>query len=236
MNLEQALLAFVENISNTDFSLMIMLIQFLFIGFWIIVVGWIWVDSGERTTNLLVRVTSTVLVAVFNVVGLIVYLIVRSKQTIQDLYWADLERRYLKYETSELGDCPNCKLSFQPGFNICPRCGYDIKKQCKGCNIWVDKSYRFCPFCRAPFEDVVKVTEKVESVEQMATEVNKAKEEAIKVVEGDQTKYVDRHGVVSKVRKDFAAFVKDIGDRVLGKKKVKSTPKPNKKKGNKKKN
>lgn len=217
MNPEQALLQFVEGIGNTDFSIIITLIQLAFVAFWIVVLGWVWVDASERTTNFFMKLMAVILVAVLNILGLIIYLLLRPKQTIQELYWADLERRYLKYETAELGDCKNCKFSLQPGFNICPKCGVQLKKQCANCHVWVDKSYTYCPFCTSTVGTPVVRREVVAPVvpEKMEEAVNKSKEEAIKVVEGNKTKYVDRQGVLSKVKGEVTSFLKKVGDAAL---------------------
>jgi RNA polymerase subunit RPABC4/transcription elongation factor Spt4 len=218
--MEQALLSFVEGIGNTDFSFIIVMIQVAFVGFWFVVLGWVWVDVSERTTNVFAKLASVFLVGVFNILGLVVYLLIRPKQTIQDLYWADLERRYLKYETAELGDCPNCKFSLQPGFNVCPRCSFQIKKQCGRCAVWVDKTFAYCPFCSSNIGDAVPEPV-VQTPVAMEEHVNQSKEEAIKVVEGNQTKYVDRTVVPTKVKLDFMTFLKEVGDMVLGKNKPK---------------
>lgn len=239
MNPEVAVLKFIEGLAKTDFSMIIELLKYSYFAFWIVVVGWVWVDSGERSTNTASRVLSVILVGLLNILGLIIYMLLRPRQTIQELYWLDLERRYLKYETNELGDCPNCSTSLQPGFNVCPNCGYQIKKQCSRCNVWVDKSYAYCPFCSSGFANVIN--NRVESLEPvvsevMEQEVNKSKEEAIKVVEGNQTKYVDRHGALTKFKGDFKNFLKKLGDSVLGKNKVKKIEKKEvKKKKNKRK-
>ena len=227
MNPEVALLKFVEGIGNTDFSFIIFFIQIAFVIFWIVVIGWVWVDVSERTTNTLIKFFSVVLVTIFNVLGLVIYLVLRPKQTIQELYWADLERRYLKYETSELGDCPNCHFSLAPGFNVCPQCGTQLKKQCHNCHVWVEKTYKYCPFCSTNIDTPNIVTRTIEESEEtkMETEVNKSKEEAIKMVEGNHTKYVDRGSVIHKVKGGVSTFVKNVGDFVLRKKVKKNSDK-----------
>ncbi|MCK9369011.1 zinc ribbon domain-containing protein [Candidatus Dojkabacteria bacterium] len=231
MNLEQILLTVSNSIGNADFTIIIYVVSALFIVFWIFVLGWVWIDSGERTTNKMTRLVGVILVAVLNIIGLIIYLIVRPKQTIQELYWADLERRYLKYETAELGDCPNCGFSLQPGFNICPKCKYEIKINCKGCQMWIDKTYTYCPFCAKATRQVEEGEEVIASNEEMEEEINKSKEEAISVVTGNKTKYVDRHGILSKIKgeisKIFKKKEKKVVKKVVSKKKV---SKKNKKK------
>lgn len=239
MDFEVLILNFVENIANTNFSLVINILQLVFVIFWIFVLGWVWVDAGERTTKTSSKVVSVVLVGVLNIVGLLIYLIIRPKQTLQDLYWIDLERRFLKYETAELGDCPNCKSSLQPGYNMCPKCGFSIKQQCTGCQVWIDRNYNYCPFCGmtvtvntskdSTLSEIVatkdaiiaakdRAIEAKESVILSKEEIIKTKEAAIQSVENDKTKYVERGGVVGSVKKDFFTFAKKVGDFFLAKK------------------
>lgn len=217
MDIEKLILDFVENISNTNFSMVISVLQLIFVIFWIFVLGWVWVDAGERTTRTSSKFVSVLLVGILNIVGLLIYLIIRPKQTLQDLYWIDLERRYLKYETAELGDCPNCKSSLQPGFNLCPKCGYGIKQQCSSCQVWIDKNYNYCPFCGQTMGGIV-VNEQALTQAAMQEEVTKSKQVAVSSVENEQTKYVQKGGVVRSVKKDFFAFAKSIGDAILAKK------------------
>lgn len=219
MDLEQLIIKTVEGISNTNFSLVGVFLFSFFVFFWVVVVGWVWVDSGERTSNWYSRVGAAGLVALLNILGLIIYLIVRPKQTIQELYWADLERRYLKYETTELGDCPSCGFSLQPGFNVCPKCRYGLKQKCDGCEIWVDKSYVYCPFCGSSMAKTELNDNAIGNNVVMEEAVNKSRTDAIKAVEGNKTKYVDRHGVISKVRADIITFIAKL------KSKRKKTPK-----------
>lgn len=214
MRFEELILSFFDGISNANYDLIIWIIQFLFIAFWIVVLGWVWVDAGERSTHKYTRLGSIALVGILNIFGLIIYLLIRPRQTIQEIYWADLERRYLKYETSELKDCPNCKYSLAPGYNACPRCGWDIKKQCPSCQVWIDKSFKYCPYCKNSFVQPTPV-EVVTSPTVMQEEVAKTQEEAISVVENKQTKYVVKTSLISKVKGDVLAFVKKVGDSVV---------------------
>ena len=89
---------------KVDFSAVWQIFFYALGVFWIVVLYWIWLDSGDRTSSKFARVGYVLLGLIFNVVGLIIYLIVRPTQTIEEIYWSDLERRYLKFETSELGE------------------------------------------------------------------------------------------------------------------------------------
>ncbi|MBI2356585.1 zinc ribbon domain-containing protein [Candidatus Dojkabacteria bacterium] len=147
MNLEKSVLDMFEGLSKVDFNVIIKYSGFLFIVFWFVVAAWAWFDCAERSEKVYVRILVTLLVLFGNIPGLIIYLILRPKITIQDQYWSDLERRYLMYETAELQDCDKCGTMLQPGFVYCPNCKNEIKVKCSNCGVNIDKKWKNCPFC-----------------------------------------------------------------------------------------
>ena len=125
--MEQFILDLLSSVGKINFKSVWDIFIYAFVAFWIVVLYWIWLDSGDRTSNTTARVCYVLLGLFLNVVGLVIYLIIRPNQTIEEIYWSDLERRYLKYETSELGDCPKCGTQLFPGFRYCPECKYKLK-------------------------------------------------------------------------------------------------------------
>jgi hypothetical protein len=199
MNLEGGLLNFLEFIGDLDFNIFgALLFVSLFI-FWLVLIGWVWIDSGERTTKLGYRIAYVLLVIILNIPGLIIYLIVRPSDTIEQIYWADLERRYLKYETAELTDCPKCCRQMFPGYVFCSNCGYEIKRKCPECEVMINKESKFCYFCgsqvniRSAKEDVYP------NVEVMEQQILASKEEATERVESRKTRYKHSSGLVVKL-------------------------------------
>ena len=205
MDIEQFVLDFFASIGKIDFA---SVTRYLFIGFgifWFAIIWWVWFDVSERTTKTWAKIASVVLVTVFNIFGLIIYMVIRPDQTIEHTYWEDLERRYMKYETSELGDCPQCGAQLYPGFVHCPSCGYKLKVKCPKCDVYVDKNYKYCPFCSHQLRER-HIQEKVEiQPEVMQEQVQATKEEITEVVESDKTKYSKKESIVTK-----------IGDAVIG--------------------
>ncbi len=198
MDLEEFLLDFMKSIVNVDFSSIGKYLMIGFFIFWFAIVWWVWFDASERTTKIWAKIASVVLVAVFNVFGLIIYLIVRPDQTIEGTYWEDLERRYMKYETSELGDCPQCGAQLYPGFIYCSNCGYELKVKCDKCDVFIDKNCKHCPFCGNQVRDRAVKEEEVKP-EDMAEQVKATKEEITEVVESDKTRYSKKESIVTKI-------------------------------------
>lgn len=137
-------LSFLENV---DFVFITYILGFVFCIFWLFVVGWVWFDSSERYSSVWLRIFSVATVLLFNILGFLVYLIVRPRTTRDDNYWMDLERRYLKFEAAGLEDCPKCGWEVLPNYIFCPNCGETLRKKCKSCEVYLEPEWDVCPFC-----------------------------------------------------------------------------------------
>jgi len=218
MSLEGLFLGFLDGVGDTDFSSFGRYLLIGFLIFWFAIVWWVWFDASARTTKIWAKIASVILVAVFNIFGLIIYLIIRPDQTIEGIYWEDLERRYMKYETSELGDCPKCGAQLYPGFIHCSNCGYELKVQCPKCELFVDRKFKYCSFCGTRISKKV-ITEEVEiEPEVMEEQVKATKEEITDVVESEKTKYSRRESIAGKIGESILGGYKMIFGGIVKKK------------------
>jgi predicted RNA-binding Zn-ribbon protein involved in translation (DUF1610 family) len=180
--------------------------------FWLVVTSWIWVDSDERTTSKWMRLFY-VIIGIIPVIGWIIYLIVRPTETIDEIYWGDLERRYLKYEAKDLGDCERCGTQLYPGFVFCPNCGKRIKRKCSNCEVYVDLEYKYCPNCGNKMQKNMK-KEKEISQEEMKKQIDETKEEAHETVKSKKSKYKQEqnflHGVGESIIKGYKLLGKKV--------------------------
>lgn len=214
--MENFVLDFFEGLSNIDFNFVWTLFGIALGAFWIVVLYWVWLDSGERTTKKSVRIAYLILVALLFVVGLIIYMLIRPSQTIQEIYWADLERRYLKYETAELGDCPKCGTQLFPGFTYCPNCRYVLKVKCSQCGVEMDKQYRYCPSCGNRMREKSQVVnEELPTKEVMEEQIQASKQEAAGVVESNRVRYIARKGVAETIGDKITDLFKMIFQKNL---------------------
>ena len=235
--MEEFILNLLESIGNIDFSFVWEIFLYSLIVFWIVVLYWVWLDSGERSSNKFVRFSYVLLVAALNVVGWIIYLIIRPTQTIEEIYWSDLERRYLKYETSELGDCAKCGRQLYPGFVFCPHCRERIKIKCPGCKVSVDKKSKFCPHCGTSIKKRLSPDQESPTKEVMEKQIQATKDEATQVVESKGTRYSTKKGFAVKIGESVIGGYKIIGQKlkeIISKPKSKKTEDNNKKEEKKK--
>jgi hypothetical protein len=204
MNLENFILGFFDFVGNIDFNIFGTALVVLLGLFWIVLIGWVWIDSGERTSNTSYRVIYLLLVVILNIPGLIIYFIIRPSETIEQIYWADLERRYLKYETAELGDCSKCGSQLLPGYIYCTNCGNEIKKKCPTCGVMIAKNVKFCAYCGTQVGSRAVKEEEYPSVEVMEQQILASKEEATDTVESKRLRY-----------KQSGSFVVKLGNIVI---------------------
>ena len=217
MDLENIILDFFDFVGNIDFNMFGTLFIVALVVFWLVIIGWVWVDSSERTSKKGLKIGYILLVIFFNIFGLIIYLIIRPSETIEEIYWEDLERRYLKYETSELGDCPRCGSQLYPGYVFCTNCGYRLKVKCPQCGVLIDKDHVFCEYCGFKIKERATVQEEHPTVKVMEEQITATKREAEKTVESKMTKYKTGNSFVVKLGNSIVSSVSKLG----GKKKEK---------------
>jgi len=217
MNLENIILDFFDFVGNIDFNMFGTLFVVALVVFWLVIIGWVWVDSSERTSKKGLKVGYILLVIFFNIFGLIIYLIIRPSETIEEIYWEDLERRYLKYETSELGDCPRCGSQLYPGYVFCTNCGYRLKVKCPQCGVLIDKDHVFCEYCGFKIKERATVQEEHPTVKVMEEQITATKREAEKTVESKMTKYKTGNSFVVKLGNSIVSSVSKLGGKKKGK-------------------
>lgn len=213
MNLEDIILDFFDFVGNIDFNMFGTLFIVALVVFWLVIIGWVWVDSSERTSKKGLKVGYILLVIFFNIFGLIIYLIIRPSETIEEIYWEDLERRYLKYETSELGDCPRCGSQLYPGYVFCTNCGYRLKVKCPQCGVLIDKDHVFCEYCGFKIKERATVQEEHPTVKVMEEQITATKREAEKTVESRMTKYKTGNSFVVKLGNSIVSSVSKLGGK-----------------------
>lgn len=214
--MEDFILNLLETAGSIDFKFVWQVFSYGLIVFWFVVLYWVWLDSGERTSNKTVRISYVILVAVLNIVGLLIYLIIRPSQTIEEIYWADLERRYLKYETAELGDCPKCGSQLFPGYTYCPNCRYKLKMKCPRCKVYVDKKNKFCHHCGQELRKRRSPEQESPTKEVMQQQIEATREEAKEVVESEKTRYSRRGGPAMKIGESIVGVYKLVSGKIKG--------------------
>ncbi len=114
---------------------------------WFSIVVWTFMDIRSRSRDKFVWAFATLLVLLFNVFGLVVYLILRPHETLMQAYERSLEEEALLQEIEERPICPNCRHRVQADYRICPNCLQQLKDICRHCDRMVELDWTVCPYC-----------------------------------------------------------------------------------------
>lgn len=112
---------------------------------WIAVALWVFRDAGERGMQ---GVLWGLLVLVGNIIGLLIYLIVRNEEVLI-VRNEETARSHTPVSTSAAASnlCPSCKRGVQAEFAYCPHCGSKMKEECRNCKKTVSDEWQLCPYC-----------------------------------------------------------------------------------------
>jgi hypothetical protein len=101
---------------------------------WAAVAVWAYRDAERRNHNGLLW---GLFVFIGNIVGLIVYLILRSSP-------AHTDATLVPAATAQ---CPSCAGPIQKSYVACPHCGVKLSKDCPQCGKRAEADWKICPYC-----------------------------------------------------------------------------------------
>ncbi|MCE7947379.1 MAG: zinc ribbon domain-containing protein [Chloroflexi bacterium CFX4] len=108
---------------------------------------WTWRDIRARSRDGLAHGAATLLVALLNVFGLLVYLMLRPRETLAEAYERSLEEEALLQGIEEKPMCPGCGRPSQTDWQVCPYCHTRLRKPCVQCNQLLELAWTLCPYC-----------------------------------------------------------------------------------------
>jgi RNA polymerase subunit RPABC4/transcription elongation factor Spt4 len=115
--------------------------------FWMSMVIWTFRDIRSRTRDLPTQFLATLLVAVLNVPGLLIYLILRPRETLAEAYERALEEELILQTLEEIEQCPACGRRVKAEFIVCPYCHTRLKQRCPRCQRPLRLEWTLCPYC-----------------------------------------------------------------------------------------
>jgi RNA polymerase subunit RPABC4/transcription elongation factor Spt4 len=121
---------------------------FLF-AFWIAMGIWTFNDIRSRTRDWLAIGLACLLVLIFPVVGLILYMMIRPKETLAEVYDRALEEEALLRELEETFTCSDCGIPVKEGWVYCPSCHHQLQTNCGSCGSLVRQEWDICVYCGA---------------------------------------------------------------------------------------
>lgn len=121
---------------------------------WIALIIWAFRDMRSRSHDTFAQALAAVVVALLNIPGLLVYLILRPRETLTEQYERALEEEALLQEIEARQVCPGCGHTIQGAWRLCPYCHTKLRKPCIHCGELLELPWNICPYCESPQADI----------------------------------------------------------------------------------
>lgn len=118
------------------------------VAFTVSLVIWTFRDVRSRSRDIFAQLLATAMVAAFNLPGLMLYYILRPKETLADAYERELAEEALLQDIEEKQACPSCRRAITLEYQICPHCHTKLKKECQNCHRLLHLKWNICPYCQ----------------------------------------------------------------------------------------
>lgn len=114
---------------------------------WLALVFWTYRDIRQRSRDPVMQTVAVLLVLLFFLPGHWIYLVVRPRYTLTELYERSLEEEALLQELEDQKACPNCRRRVRDEYLICPSCRAQLKEPCRSCSKPLSYAWLACPYC-----------------------------------------------------------------------------------------
>ena len=121
---------------------------------WLSLIFWTYRDMRARTHDIFLALLAALLVALLNLPGVVIYLILRPPLTLTERYTQSLEEEALLQGIEEKRVCPGCNRNTAEDWLVCPNCHTRLKKACLHCGRLLDLPWNMCPYCATPVENL----------------------------------------------------------------------------------
>jgi hypothetical protein len=114
---------------------------------WLSIIFWTQRDIRKRSEDRLVHILAVLTTAILNLPGLIIYLILRPGETLEETYFRTLEEEALLSQIEERTLCPGCGSQVEAEWIVCAHCHTRLRKACQSCGKLLELPWQVCPFC-----------------------------------------------------------------------------------------
>ena len=124
----------------------------LLLALWLALVVWAVRDVRARSRSSAAAVLTALLVLLLPVVGLVIYLLLRPRETLVQTYDRALEQEALLQQIEERPVCPTCARPTEMTWFLCPTCHTHLRQPCPVCRSPLELHWDICPYCGYLFE------------------------------------------------------------------------------------
>ena len=142
-----------EEVLARIFQFSIAIIGAFVVALWFALVIWTYRDVVSRSRSALMQVFATLIVVLFFIPGVVIYLLLRPNETLDEKQQRWIEEEYLAQELEDVAVCPSCNHSVREEWIFCPSCRYQLRRPCFSCGRLVESAWDVCAFCGVTLRD-----------------------------------------------------------------------------------
>jgi RNA polymerase subunit RPABC4/transcription elongation factor Spt4 len=117
------------------------------VALWVSLVIWTFRDMRARTRDAFAQLLASLMVLVLGPFGIVLYFILRPRETLAEKYERSLEEEALLQDIEERHICPGCKQPIDPDYVLCPICHTRLRQPCIHCGRLIHPRWSVCPYC-----------------------------------------------------------------------------------------
>jgi hypothetical protein len=132
---------------SSYFDMGVRLLALLGIALWLALIAWTFKDARRRIEDPVIVAVCVAAATVFGPVGVLIYLMLRPPEYLDDVRERELEIRAMERRLGADRTCPYCRNPAEAAFLSCPHCGTKLKDACVRCKAPLEPTWRLCPYC-----------------------------------------------------------------------------------------
>ena len=132
---------------STTFRAVLQLTFFFFVALYLSLVFWTWKDAKRRIADPVLVAVSVATALVFPFLGVLIYVILRPPEYLDDVRERELEIRAMEKRVGSGAKCPYCRTDVEPSFLSCPVCTNKLRQSCRRCKSPLEPGWQLCPYC-----------------------------------------------------------------------------------------
>lgn len=128
-------------------EIVVAIVVALTVAFWVGFAVWTFRDIRLRTRDVFAWILATLLVLALGPIGLLLYMLLRPKETLAEIYDRQLEEEALLRDITTRRACPECQTVTEPDWVVCPHCRAELRRPCTNCGKVLELNWVTCPYC-----------------------------------------------------------------------------------------
>lgn len=114
---------------------------------WLSVGIWAYRDMRHRSRSGGPAILVLLMVFLLPVAGLVIYLLLRPRETLMARYDQSLRQEALLQQIESGTSCPGCARPVAANWLVCPECHVTLRRPCQHCGTPLEMHWLLCPVC-----------------------------------------------------------------------------------------